>query len=161
MQNTSKRLVFGLRCLVYGAVAVVVIAGVILLCTGKSWRSPYEAPSLDEVHQRYLTEEGHQRRGARFEQLALTIDRERLRGRSFSMSEIRGYLGPPDRVVRAGGQESLQYYYDRSGAKDSVVIVTIDEEQKVVLGYAARSWLPNPDDGPERNNGLPPTSPAR
>ena len=93
MKNKSKRLIFGLRCLVYGTVAVAVIANVVLLSTTKLWRSGYEGLPLDEVHRRYLTEEGHQRRGARFEHLALTISGESVRGRSFSLSEVRRLSG--------------------------------------------------------------------
>ena len=77
MRNPSNRLMFRLRCLVYGTLAVAVIADIILLCTRNVWRSGYQALPLEEVHQRYLAEEGHQHRGAHFEHLALTIDNER------------------------------------------------------------------------------------
>ena len=69
-----------------------------------------------------------------------------------SVSEVRGYLGPPDHVIRDGRQKLLQYYYDRFGEKDWVV-TSLPTESEHVFGYNARSWEPNLDNNAETKNG--------
>jgi hypothetical protein len=99
-------------------------------------------PSLEETHSAYLAAEGHQRRGSRFQQLAMMIAFSRPwkdGARTASMSEAIGLLGPPDMVQRRGVRESVLYFYDRNGSKDWAVILSDGGDGSITLGFADRS----------------------
>ncbi len=112
---------------------LLVLVGWPLVGRGTSGQFAAQIPRLSAD---YLQAEGHARRGAKFEQLALALSDKALSGSPPTEAEMVRTLGPPDLMQSgpAAGDASFVYFYDRFGRKDWAVFASFQSGQ-LTIGY--------------------------
>lgn len=97
---------------------------------------PTMSPELAVDLVAYLDNEGPERRGPKFEQLALRLDAERTgsfgpKVRTVGEPEMFYVLGPPDLFLDESGNRMYVYFYDRFGKKDSFALIALDDKRNI------------------------------
>ncbi len=134
LERPPKQWVLWFRIVVYA------IAG-IAYATNHCFTLVFPLRSVEEAHFEYLATEGHLSRSHYFELLAIILAKQpTVRGQSISASDIIEFLGPPDLVKQGNSAETYAYFYERDGAKDSAVVLSVERDGKATIGFSNRSW---------------------
>lgn len=119
---------------------IVLVAAVLEGCSTGPQVSKQQ---IDQARKAYMTQEGHQARGAKFSELALMMDSatypgKHASGRLYTQKEIIDLLGPPDLVRHGKSETEFAYFHDRFGKRDWAVYVSFSKSDPYAeFGYNA------------------------